>query len=96
MIIVTRTLDTVEFGTWGLIMGLSSYAIMIHPIISYWALRETARGIESAKTAVCSSSILSLGGISIYLILAYIIGSISDANLNVLVFLDCQYSQEEH
>lgn len=86
MIIVTRTLDTVEFGTWGLIMGLSSYAIMIHPIISYWALRETARGIESAKTAVCSSSILSLGGISIYLILAYIIGSISDANLNVLVF----------
>ena len=86
MIIVTRTLDTVEFGTWGLITGLSSYAVMIHPIISYWVLRETARGIESAKTATVSSAIFSLGGISIYLILVYLIGPASDVNLGDLVF----------
>ena len=60
-LIVTRSLTPEELGTWSLIGGLITYVIIIEPIISYWVLRETARGIESEKTAVVTSAIFSVG-----------------------------------
>jgi len=61
VIIVTRSLTQNELGTWSLIGALISYVIISEPIISYWALRETARGLDSGKTAVVSSTIFSIG-----------------------------------
>ena len=49
-IIITRSLSPEEFGTWRLIITLLVYVVYIQPVITYWATRETARGIESAKT----------------------------------------------
>ena len=46
-LIVTRQLSPEEFGTWGLVGALTTYVIIIEPIISSWALRETARGDKS-------------------------------------------------
>lgn len=85
-VIVTRTLSTNEFGTWGLVMGLITYPIILESIISYWAIRETARNISSAKTAIASSSIFSVVGIGIYLIISFFVGQSSDVEKAGLFF----------
>lgn len=85
-IIVTRSLSPEEFGTWNLIGGLIIYVIIIEPIISYWTTREIARGIESGKTAIMSSGIFSIVGVSAYLVIAYFLSGSIHANQNILVF----------
>jgi len=85
-VIVTRQLSIEEFGTWGLINGIIVYALIINPIVSYWVTREIARGEKTAKTALVSSSVLSTGGILIYLLAAYIVGIQSGADLSILFF----------
>lgn len=72
-LVVTRTLDPKEYGTWGLIGGLVAYASILDPLISIWATRESARGVGSEKTAVLSSLLLSGGGIIIYIISTFFI-----------------------
>ena len=86
ILIVTRTLEPIEFGTWGLITGLIVYATFIEPIVAYWASREIARGTESGRTIVASGSLLSIAGIAIYFIAAIIIGQQSDADNDALLF----------
>ena len=85
-LIVTRTLEPIEFGTWGLITGLIIYATFIEPIVNYWATREIARGTESGRTIVASGSLLSIAGIAIYFLAAIIIGQQSDADNEALLF----------
>ncbi|MDE2590135.1 MAG: hypothetical protein KGL95_10795, partial [Patescibacteria group bacterium] len=58
--LITRNLTITDYGTWGLISGLYGYIVVIEPIMSYWATREIARGIESGKTAMFSSGIFSI------------------------------------
>lgn len=70
-LIVTRVLSTSDFAIWNLIGGLIIYVIIGEPIISYWATREIARGVESGKTAVISSGIFSVAGVAIYLVISY-------------------------
>jgi len=86
VLIVTRSLSIDEFGTWGLINGIIIYAMVISPIITYWATREVARGEKTAKTAIFSSVGLSIIGLIIYLVAAYFVGIQSDVDVNVLLF----------
>jgi len=86
ILVLTRQLSTEEFGTWGLINGLLIYVTMIGPIISFWATRETSRGIESGKTAVLGSTFLSCGSAIIYILIAYFMGSQTQTDQSVLVF----------
>ena len=79
-IILTRTLDPVEFGTWGVITVLFLGVLQIEPIISYWVTREVARGLESAKTAIFSSGIFSSIGIIIYLIIIHFVHNGTDTD----------------
>lgn len=85
-LIVTRQLSQEEFGTWGLINGIMIYALVIHPIITYWATREIARNENSGKTVILSSSILSVLGLAIYIILAYFVGIQSNIDTTILIF----------
>ena len=85
-LIVTRQLSVEEFGTWGLISGIIIYAIIIHPIVSYWSTRETARGENTGKTAISTTGLFSSIGILIYLIVAYVVGIQSNANVDILLF----------
>ncbi len=84
VLIVTRTVSPLEYGTWGLIGGLVLYAGVVEPIISVWVLREVARGVESGKTAILSGGLFSILGISIYLISAFFVGAQIDADQNIL------------
>jgi O-antigen/teichoic acid export membrane protein len=86
ILIVTRQLSPEEFGTWGVINGIMVYAIIIHPVVTYWSTRETARDENSEKTAISMISFLSIIGIVVYLIIAYITGINSDADTNILLF----------
>jgi O-antigen/teichoic acid export membrane protein len=86
MLIVTRSLSPQEFGTWNLIIGLILYVSLIQPLTSYWITREVARGEKSGKTAIISSSIFSLVGVVIFLIISFFTGENTDAKSEILFF----------
>lgn len=85
-LVVTRTLDPRDYGTWGLIGGLVAYATILEPLISIWATRETARNEGSEKTAILSSLLLSGGGVIIFIVSAFFIGSKLDIDRTALFF----------
>lgn len=85
-LIVTRTLDPKEYGTWGLIGGLVAYASILEPMISVWTARESARGIGSEKTAIFSSILFSGAGVIIYIIVAFFIGYKVDVDQTTVFF----------
>jgi O-antigen/teichoic acid export membrane protein len=85
-LILTRTLTQEEFGTWGLIGGITQYVIIFSGIISYWSTRDTARKIESGKTAVVGTMILSIIAVAVYIIVSYFIGNETKADFTTLLF----------
>jgi len=85
-LIITRTVTPEEYGTWGLILGLITYVMLIGPIVSYWSTRDTARNIQSGKTAIWSSMLLSIGAISIYILISYLMSDYTNVEKNVLLF----------
>jgi len=85
ILIITRNLTPEEFGTWTLIISLLVYVNYILPMITYWVTRETARGIESGKTAILSSGLFSCIGISLYLVIVYLVSGQSDADQDILL-----------
>ena len=86
ILIITRTLDPIEFGTWGVITAIFLGVLNIEPIITYWTTREIARGLESARTAIFSSGVFSSFAVVIYLIIIYFVDNGSDTNFSVLLF----------
>jgi len=84
-LIVTRTLTPMEYGTWGLMNGFLTYAVVIEPVIGYWVAREIARKVESGKTAVISSGVLSTTGIVIFIISAFFVSREAELDLNVIL-----------
>jgi hypothetical protein len=85
-LIITRTLTTDEFGTWGLISGLMIFGIFLTSTVEYWLIRETARKENSGKTGIISSTILSSGGIMIFVILGFFVAEESNINHSIFVF----------
>ena len=83
---VTRILTPEEYGTWTLIGGLLVYVLILHFIETYWLTRETARNIESGRTAIVSGGIFSTIGIFAYLLIVLLISGNSDVDTNVLLF----------
>ncbi len=86
ILIVTRSLTPEEFGTLGLIGGLITYVIVLEPVISYWATREVARGINSGKTAILSSGLFSIVGTLGFLLIAFFVSEPTGTNVDVLFF----------
>lgn len=84
-LILTRTVNTVEYGTWGLILGIIVYATIVEPIISNWSTREIARGESSGKTAIFSGSLFSIVGILIYSIVILFISTRTNADFDILL-----------
>ena len=76
-IILTRSLDPAEYGTWGLITSMIGYVIIIEPIISYWTTRDVARKKLVGKTAIFSSMTFSCGGIIIYILITKVVYFVS-------------------
>lgn len=85
-LIVTRQLSQEEFGTWALIGGLTTYALILRPLISFWSVREIARGEKSGKTAILSTNLIAIIGIMIYLLIAFLFGEHTDVDKTILLF----------
>ena len=85
-LIITRTVTPEEYGTWGLITALIIYVSLIGPIVTFWSTRDTARNINSGKTAIMSSLVLSTGAISIYIAISYFMSYYTNIEQNALLF----------
>ena len=88
-IIITRSVSPEEYGTWGLINALILYVFMVSPVISYWSTRDTVRQIQSGKSAVLSSMLLSAGAVSVYILISYFMGYYTDCCLQQFLYLQC-------
>jgi O-antigen/teichoic acid export membrane protein len=86
VLILTRTMSSVDYGTWGLISGLFVYGLIFDHVFTFWAVRNSARGIESTKTSIVSSALFSTLGVVIYIIAAFIVGSEVESNINIIFF----------
>jgi hypothetical protein len=84
-LILTRTLSQEEYGIWGLIVGLIGYIILTNQIVTYWSTRETARKIESGKTAVFGSMILSVVSLGIFIVSSIIMGNQTGIDPNIIL-----------
>jgi len=85
VIIVTRRLSPEEFGLWTLIGSMVYYVFIIEPVISYWNTRQIARGEQVGKTALAAGSLFSIGGFTIYSVMAIIVSSTLGASFHVLM-----------
>ena len=87
MVIVTRTLNIEEYGTWGLIIGLLAYGGILDSLVHVWVIRETARGVKSGKTAtLLGTGIFSTAGVFVYIIAAFIVGLETQIDQSILLF----------
>ena len=85
-VIITRTLSQEEFGIWSLINALFLSVLMGNTIVTYWSTRETARKIESGKSAILGSMILSVVFTFVYIILSNLMGYQTKIDQNILLF----------
>lgn len=85
VIIVTRRLTLEEFGLWTLIGSLITYVTIIEPIITYWTTRQIARAEKVGKTALVTSGFFSIGGISVYVIIAIVVAQSLNVDFNILL-----------
>ena len=85
-LIVIRQLSPEQLGSWTLIGGLIVYVLVIEPMISFWATRESARNIESGKTALISSTVFSTIAITAYIIIVFFVSDISNVSKEILFF----------
>ena len=85
-LVVTRSLTSLEFGTWNIINNFFAYVVILEPIVSIWVTREISRRTPSGFTALITSGLLSSLGILIYLLVVYLIGSNTDADVDILTW----------
>ena len=62
------------------------YVVFTDYVISFWLTREIARGVDSARTALISSIMFSVGGTFSYLIIAYFVGFQVNIDYEILFF----------
>jgi hypothetical protein len=85
-LILTRSLTQQEFGTWGLIGGITQYVIIFSTVIAYWSTRDTARKIDSGKTAIMGNVILSVTAMIVYILISYFLSSETKTDFGILLF----------
>jgi O-antigen/teichoic acid export membrane protein len=84
-LIITRRLSPEELGIWALVGSILSYLLISENLISFWSIRQIARGHEVGKTAVSSSLTLSIGLIPVYLIYVTAISDSTDIDKQILM-----------
>jgi len=85
VVIVTRQLEPEEFGIWTLISSMVYYVGIIEPLISYWTTRQIVRGEQIGKTAFFTGSIFSIGGFTVYSVVAIFVSASLGASFEVLI-----------
>ncbi len=84
-ITVTRNLSPQDFGLWRLMGGLISYVIIAEPIVSYWAVRQTARGEQVGRTGLYSSGMLATAASLVYVVMIFFVSSATGSSYAILL-----------
>ena len=87
---ITRQLTPEEFGTWGLIGGLTTYVLVIEPIIAFWTTRQIARGEEPGHTSIVSTGIFTIIAVFAYFIISFLVGNETGIDNDILLFASIQ------
>ena len=83
-LVIARGLPIEEYGAWGAIWVLLTYALLLDPVVSYWATRDAARGLAVARTAVASSAALSGAATVAYVAMAYALAPAGGVDAGIL------------
>jgi len=84
-LIVTRKLSVEEFGIWSIVGSMTTYFMIVEPIVSFWSTRQIARGEEVGKTSLISSVIFSFCSVPIYLVLAYFVSFVNRSYFDTMI-----------
>ena len=84
-LMITRSLTPEEFGTYSLILSVVGYFLVAETIISYWAIRHTARGENIGKTAMLSSFGVAGAILPIFAVYVFFISQTSGISFEVLL-----------
>lgn len=84
-ITVTRNLSPEDFGLWRLLGGLISYVIIAEPIVSYWAVRQTARGEQVGRTGLYSSGTLAIIASLAYVVMIFFVSGATGSSYSILL-----------
>lgn len=93
-LIVTRRLTPEEFGEWGLIGALTGYVLMFSPVISYWNTREIARGENSGRTSLQTSTLFSLVAILGYFFIVQLVSGSTNINTDLFMLASIMIPME--
>ena len=85
-LMITRSIEPVDFGSWTLIMNLVFYVSLIQPLTSFWIIREIARGEKSATTGILSTSIFSLLGMLFFIGMSILVSPSTGTELDIMLF----------
>lgn len=85
ILIITRSLSPEVYGQYNIILSMLAYLVASHWIISYWITRDVSRGLDSGKTAIVSSSIISSFGLLIFLIVGIFLHESLSLNFNIII-----------
>ena len=67
-LLITRSMNTAQYGTWTNIFDYTGYFLIFASFIPFWATRFVARGKEGAiKTSTIANLVIALASIAIYL-----------------------------
>jgi len=86
VLIITRNLTPIEFGTWGLIGATLNYLLISEVIINYWTVRQIARNEPVGKTGLMSSTFFMLSSVPIYLAYVYFTSDQSNVIFDAMLF----------
>jgi O-antigen/teichoic acid export membrane protein len=85
LIIITRILSQEDYGSWGLITSLFFYGFIASSFISFWTIRDVARGKSVGSTSLISSGLFSILGVIIYVVVILAIQPQLSIGLDVLL-----------
>ncbi|ABK77632.1 hypothetical protein CENSYa_1000 [Cenarchaeum symbiosum A] len=86
VLIMTRSISEADLSAWTLIGGLFTYVLIIEPVISYWNIRQVARGGDSGRTAVLSGGLFASVGTVGFVIMAYFVFVGSDTDPEIILY----------
>jgi hypothetical protein len=85
LVMVTGWLTPLRFGLWEVIVSFVAFASYPAGWLTFWATRDVARGRFVAKSAILLNLILSLLGVSAYLVVCLVTGSLAGSNYSAFL-----------
>ncbi len=78
VVVVTANLSDVQFGLWSLILSTVGYATFAATIISFWVVRQRARGLPAGPSALALAGIFAVVLTVVFVLISIPISSVGN------------------